>query len=268
MLCFIYCFLLNKDCGKKKFDAYSSELLKVAAVSIFRSGCVFLSKWSNRPLLHFLLLLIFVTTLVFADRLPIQFNTFLEKMNQQFGPSRVVVARNWQTMLVQSQNKTEQQKILIVNDFFARNLRYRTDIVLWQQNDYWATPLETLGKGFGDCEDYAIAKYISLRALGIDDSKLRLIYVKAQIGGPNSKQTQAHMVLGYFVTPNAQPLILDSLITKVLPAAKRTDLSPVFSFNSQGLWANNSTQSVANPTARLSRWRNIIEQTKLEGVMW
>ena len=75
------------------------------------------------------------------------------------------------------------------------------------------------------------------------------------------------MVLGYFATPNAQPLILDSLITKVLPAAKRVDLSPVFSFNSQGLWANNSTKSVASPTARLSRWRKILEQTSQEGVI-
>ncbi|WP_310736626.1 MULTISPECIES: transglutaminase-like cysteine peptidase [unclassified Pseudoalteromonas] len=237
-------------------------------MSVLHFGCVLLRKFSNCPLLHFALLFILVTSVVFADRLPIQFNVFLEKMNLQFGPTRVAVARNWQTMLVQSQNQTEQQKILIVNNFFARNLRYRTDIELWQQNDYWATPLETLGKGLGDCEDYAIAKYISLRVLGIEDDKLRLIYVKAQIGGPNSKQTQAHMVLGYFVTPNAQPLILDSLITKVLPAAKRTDLSPVFSFNSQGLWANNSTQSVANPTARLSRWRRIIEQTQQEGIIW
>lgn len=215
-----------------------------------------------------ILLLVVLNGLVFAARLPIQFNVFFQQINQQFGPSRLAVARSWQTMLVQSQNKPEQQKILIVNDFFARNLRYRTDIQLWQQKDYWATPLETLGKGLGDCEDYAIAKYISLRALGVDDNKLRLIYVKAQIGGPRSNRTQAHMVLGYFVTPNAQPLILDSLITKVLPAAKRTDLSPVFSFNSQGLWANNSTKSVANPTARLSRWRRILEQTQREGVMW
>ena len=169
-------------------------------------------------------------------------------------------------MLVQTQNKPEQQQILIVNDFFARNLRYQTDILLWKQNDYWATPLETLGRGLGDCEDYAIAKYISLRALGVSDDKLRLIYVKAKIAGTN--KTQAHMVLGYFATPNAQPLILDSLITKVLPAAKRVDLSPVFSFNSQGLWANNSTKSVASPTARLSRWRKILEQTTQEGVMW
>lgn len=225
--------------------------------------------WSNRHLLLCcLLFLLTLSSLVIATRLPIQFSTFLQQMNKQYGPARMQVARNWQSMLLHLQNQTDQQKVLQVNNFFARNLRYRTDQQLWQQNDYWATPLETMGRGLGDCEDYAIAKYISLRALGISDEKLRLIYVKAQIGGPNSGRTQAHMVLGYFATANAQPLILDSLITKVLPAAKRTDLSPVFSFNSQGLWANNSTKSVANPTARLSRWRRILEQTRLEGVMW
>ncbi|ASM50800.1 hypothetical protein PESP_a2913 [Pseudoalteromonas espejiana DSM 9414] len=216
--------------------------------------------------MRYLLLFFLLSSGVFASRLTIQFNTFIELMGQKYGPARVIVARNWQAMLVQTQSKSEQQQILIVNDFFARNLRYQTDIQLWKQNDYWATPLETLGRGLGDCEDYAIAKYISLRALGVSDDKLRLIYVKAKLAGTN--KTQAHMVLGYFATPNAQPLILDSLITKVLPAAKRVDLSPVFSFNSQGLWANNSTKSVASPTARLSRWRKILEQTSQEGVMW
>lgn len=216
--------------------------------------------------MRYLLLFFLLSSGVFASRLTIQFNTFIELMGQKYGPARVNVARNWQAMLVQTQSKSEQQQILIVNDFFARNLRYQTDIQLWKQNDYWATPLETLGRGLGDCEDYAIAKYISLRALGVSDDKLRLIYVKAKLAGTN--KTQAHMVLGYFATPNAQPLILDSLITKVLPAAKRVDLSPVFSFNSQGLWANNSTKSVASPTARLSRWRKILEQTSQEGVMW
>ena len=187
-------------------------------------------------------------------------------MGKKYGADRADVARNWQSMLIQAQNKPENQQILMVNDFFARNLRYQTDILLWKQSDYWATPLETLGRGLGDCEDYAIAKYVSLRALGVSDDKLRLIYVKAKIAGTN--KTQAHMVLGYFTTPNAQPLILDSLIIKVLPAAKRVDLSPVFSFNSQGLWANNSTKSVASPTARLSRWRKVLEQTTQEGVMW
>jgi len=216
--------------------------------------------------LRYLLLFFLLSSGVLASRINVQFNTFITLMSQKYGPQRVAVARNWQTMLVQAQNKTELQQILTVNNFFARNLRYQTDIQLWKQNDYWATPLETLGRGLGDCEDYAIVKYISLRALGISDDKLRLIYVKAKIAGTN--KTQAHMVLGYFATSNAQPLILDSLITKVLPAAKRVDLSPVFSFNSQGLWANNSTKSVASPTARLSRWRKILEQTAQEGVMW
>ena len=120
---------------------------------------------------------------VFASRLNIQFNTFVELMSKKYGAQRANVARNWQNMLVQSQNKPENQQILIVNDFFARNLRYQTDILLWKENDYWATPLETLGRGLGDCEDYAIAKYISLRALGVSDDKLRLIYVKGKNSG-------------------------------------------------------------------------------------
>jgi len=201
-----------------------------------------------------------------ADRLVIEFTTFIQQMQQRFGANRVTVARQWQGMLLQASNLPEQQQVLVVNEFFARSLRYQTDIQLWKQEDYWATPLETLGKGLGDCEDYAIAKYISLRALGVSDDRLRLIYVKAQL--PGTRKTQAHMVLGYFTHPNAQPLILDSLIVKVLPAAKRTDLSPVFSFNSKGLWANNSTKSVADPTARLSRWRHILEQSRKEGVRW
>lgn len=216
--------------------------------------------------LCYLLLFFILSSGVFASRVNIQFNMFIELMGKKYGADRADVARNWQSMLIQAQNKPENQQILMVNDFFARNLRYQTDILLWKQSDYWATPLETLGRGLGDCEDYAIAKYVSLRALGVSDDKLRLIYVKAKIAGTN--KTQAHMVLGYFTTPNAQPLILDSLIIKVLPAAKRVDLSPVFSFNSQGLWANNSTKSVASPTARLSRWRKVLEQTTQEGVMW
>ncbi|MBH0057316.1 transglutaminase-like cysteine peptidase [Pseudoalteromonas sp. SWXJZ94C] len=216
--------------------------------------------------LCYLLLFFILSSGVFASRVNIQFNMFIELMGKKYGADRADVARNWQSMLIQAQSKPENQQILMVNDFFARNLRYQTDILLWKQSDYWATPLETLGRGLGDCEDYAIAKYVSLRALGVSDDKLRLIYVKAKIAGTN--KTQAHMVLGYFTTPNAQPLILDSLIIKVLPAAKRVDLSPVFSFNSQGLWANNSTKSVASPTARLSRWRKVLEQTTQEGVMW
>ena len=72
------------------------------------------------------------------------------------------------------------------------------------------------------------------------------------------------MVLGYYPTPDAIPLILDSLINTIEPANKRPDLRPVFSFNSEGLWVGNqSTQ--ADPTARLSRWRDLLARVNAEG---
>ena len=117
----------------------------------------------------------------------------------------------------------------MVNDFFNR-LRYRTDQQLWGKNDYWATPIEALGRGGADCEDYSIAKYFTLRELGIPDEKMRIMYVKAL------KLNAHHMVLTYYPTPGAIPLVLDNLNSKILPASQRDDLAPIYSFNGSGLW--------------------------------
>lgn len=156
-----------------------------------------------------------------------------------------------------------------VNRFIHDNVSYKTDDVLYGMPDYWASLAETLGQGFGDCEDYAIAQYSTLRSLGIPDEKLRLIYVKAQIGNSYKSQTQAHMVLGYYSSPDAEPLIIDSLIEKVLPASKRSDLTPVFSFNSAGLWAGSSDRRAkSNPLDRLSRWRDVLSRLEQEGISW
>ncbi|HWV13782.1 MAG TPA: transglutaminase-like cysteine peptidase [Cellvibrio sp.] len=159
----------------------------------------------------------------------------------------------------------EKKQIKSVNDFFNKHIRFVDDIYHWKQNDYWATPLETLGTGSGDCEDYTIAKYISLIQLGIPIERLRLIYVKAQIGGASSRVFQAHMVLGYYPQANAIPLILDSLISDIESADRRRDLHPVFSFNSEGLWVGNQAQPQIDPTARLSRWRDVLTRMKQEG---
>ncbi|MDO8273964.1 MAG: transglutaminase, partial [Serpentinimonas sp.] len=78
--------------------------------------------------------------------------------------------------------------------------------------------------------------------------------------------TEAHMVLGFFETPLAEPLILDNLITSVRPASSRPDLTPLFSFNSEGLWVAGQTQQVASSTARLSRWRDVLERMSREGL--
>jgi len=66
------------------------------------------------------------------------------------------------------------------------------------------------------------------------------------------------MVLGFYQTPASEPLVLDNLVASIQPASRRNDLDPVFSFNSSGLWAGNSSNSRADPMARLSRWRSVV----------
>lgn len=224
-----------------------------------------------RPVHHLLIIPVLLVSLAISgglfSRASIDFDRFHRLMDSRFGPQRVQVSRNWEAMLRQAaQAETERQKLDIVNQFVHQYVRYRTDQRLYGVEDYWASPLETLGHGLGDCEDYAILQYVSLRHAGISDDRLRLIYVNARIGGPRSTMTQAHMVLGYYATPTSEPLILDSLIANIRPASERTDLAPVFSFNSEGLWAGGATSPAASATARLSRWRNVLERIQQEGV--
>ncbi|MFZ9679745.1 MAG: transglutaminase, partial [Quisquiliibacterium sp.] len=108
---------------------------------------------------------------------------------------------------------------------------------------------------------FSIAKYVSLLLLGVPNEKLRMIYVRARLGGSQI----AHMVLGYYAEPTDEPMILDNLIGSIRPASRRPDLVPVFSFNNAGLWVPGATASAADPTARLSRWRDVLEKIRAEG---
>ena len=171
-----------------------------------------------------------------------------------------------QPLLTQSIDLGEVAQLQAVNEFFNRRVLFRDDTEAWGQTDYWASPMETLDRGQGDCEDFAIAKYFSLLAIGMPIPKLRLVYVRAQIGGPQGVQ-QAHMVLAYYAAPGAEPLILDNLITEVRPASRRPDLVPVFSFNSEGLWQGVGSPAAGDPAARLSRWRGVLEKARTEGVL-
>lgn len=158
----------------------------------------------------------------------------------------------------------EEQRLEAINQFFNRRIYFREDIDVWGQVDYWASPLETMIRGQGDCEDYAIAKYFSLQASGISVSKLRLVYVRAALGSPATPPV-AHMVLAYYATPSSEPLILDNLVPEVLPASRRRELTPVFSFNTEGLWQGAQGSEAGDPLARLSRWREVVAKARQEG---
>lgn len=181
---------------------------------------------------------------------------------ERYGQRAANTVSAWRRMLEESRNLSEQEKLNAVNTFFNRRVMFEDDIVVWQQADYWATPLEFMGRGAGDCEDFSIAKYMSLLLLGIPNSRIRMIYVRARIGATRSV---AHMVLGYYEQPTAEPQILDNLVESIRPASMRPDLAPVFSFNNEGLWVPGATASSADPTTRLSRWRDVLDRMQQEG---
>lgn len=186
---------------------------------------------------------------------------------QRHGAHVVQSLRQWRDMMQAGAGLPEEDRARRVNEFFNRRIQFGEDIDIWKVNDFWATPVETMARAAGDCEDFSIAKYFTLRLLGVPDQRLRLIYARARIGGPRSEISQAHMVLGYYADPEAEPLILDNLIHDARPASRRPDLAPVFSFNGEGLWVGNAATGnpSASATARLSRWRDLIARMKTEG---
>ncbi len=197
----------------------------------------------------------------------VNYNRLEQLARERYGAYGVEVMQDWQTMLNHGRSLDEREKLQLVNQFFNSRIRFTDDIAAWGKKDYWATPLESLGRGRGDCEDYSIGKYVSLQLLGVPIERLRMIYVKARIGGPYSNLTQAHMVLGYYPGPGADPLILDNLIPQIRPASRRKDLTPVFGFNSAGLWVGGATNPSSNdPAARLSRWRDLLFRMQQEGL--
>jgi predicted transglutaminase-like cysteine proteinase len=185
---------------------------------------------------------------------------------QQLGPPAVAALRLLQPMLAQAAEMDEDGRLALVNAFFNRHVQFRDDVDVWGVPDHWASPLETLSRGAGDCEDYAIAKYFSLLVAGVPVHKLRLVYVRAVIAGAGPRP-QAHMVLAYYAHPAADPLVLDNLVDGVEPASRRADLTPVFSFNSAGLWMGVGAETAGNPVARLSPWGDVLAKARAEGFL-
>lgn len=182
------------------------------------------------------------------------------------GPQAVASVQLLGEVLHGLAGRDDLTRLKAINDFYNRRIVFQDDTRTWGQVDHWASPLETLAKGQGDCEDFAIAKYFSLLAAGLPPESLRLVYVQAQQGGSGGPRF-AHMVLAYHGGPQAEPLILDNLVGEVRPASRRPDLHPIFSFNAAGLWQGTGSTSAGDPLARLSRWRQVLAKARQEGFL-
>jgi len=123
-------------------------------------------------------------------------------------------------------------------------VRYIGDSKNWGKSDYWETPIEFLTRG-GDCEDFAIAKYASLRALGVPEHLMRIAIVKdMQKGIP-------HAIL--IVYTDQGPMILDNQIKKMARASSIFHYKPIFSINRSAWWVHTDQSVGATQIASASR---------------
>ena len=145
----------------------------------------------------------------------------------QSGQSSACRLENWQEFLSQISNSNEADQIYRVHRYINR-FKYVTDKRNWRRRDYWAIPEQLFERG-GDCEDYVIAKYLSLRALGIDADRLRVVVVY------DRKKREDHAVLAV-LGPN-ETVILDNYRRRVM---SWTDMKhryrPYYSLNENAVW--------------------------------
>jgi len=181
---------------------------------------------------------------------------------KEFGDEAEQRLLDWQQLYQDLRNKDESEQLRLVNHFFNQRVNYISDEKHWGQKDYWATHYESLTTHGADCEDFVIAKYYTLKELGVEVEKMRITYVKAL------RINQAHMVLTYFPTPDAIPLVLDNLIGKIYSADRRKDLEPVYSFNGSGMWLERMKGQgirMGNPN-KLDLWTNLRLRMSAQGM--
>ena len=176
---------------------------------------------------------------------------------------------DWKNLIEQTKRSNELNALKQVNDFFNQQIKFATDVQVWKKNDYWASPMQTLAMRRGDCEDFAIAKYFTLITANVPEQKLRLMYAQAII---NEQLQQAHMVLAYYPTSDAEPLILDNLNTEIMLASARKDLKPIYSLKRQDSDTYKTDAQDAQLRLkeamrqyRMSIWEDLIKRAQAEG---
>ena len=212
------------------------------------------------PFLVFLSFWVFIVPIINGQSFHLDAE-LLNKAEQKYGRSARLRLVAWENLIISDNSQTDLEKLEKVNQFFNQ-IEFAEDIEHWRQKDYWATPIEFLGTRGGDCEDFTISKYFTLKAMGIKDEKLNLTYVKALTYNIH------HMVLTYYSTPGSEPLILDNIVKDIQPASKRKDLLPIYSFNGTGLWLakQRGRGKLAGSSSRLQRWQDLVQRMSVDNL--
>ncbi len=161
----------------------------------------------------------------------------------------------WKRLIGEMRPARRMEQLSSANDFFNQ-LDFVDDIDHWGKEDYWATPEEMLTTFGGDCEDFTVAKYLTLRAMRVPEEHLRMTVVKSL------RLNQPHMVLSYYPRPQDEPLVLDNLVKSIVPASRRKDLVPIYSFNGESMWlvkSRGQSERVGGPE-QVGLWREFLDR--------
>ncbi|WP_282607845.1 transglutaminase-like cysteine peptidase [Pelagibius sp. Alg239-R121] len=133
---------------------------------------------------------------------------------------------NWSRFVESLRKEDPAEQLRSINSYINQT-RFIEDRDNWGAKDYWAAPAEFLTRG-GDCEDYAISKYLSLRQLGIPAEQLRVVVLE------DKRRRVAHAVL--VVELGEESLVLDNLSDRVVSWSEVGHYRPLYSLNEQSAW--------------------------------
>ncbi|HVA34660.1 MAG TPA: transglutaminase-like cysteine peptidase [Stellaceae bacterium] len=136
------------------------------------------------------------------------------------------VPAEWRALIDELAGRPLMAQLEIVNRTFNA-LPYVTAWQNWHRPSYWETPFELLARG-GQCEDYAIAKYLALHAAGVGDNAMRVLIVRDTDLGAD------HAVLA--VDVNGTSYLLDNLDPRIRPVATAPQYRPYYAINLSGYW--------------------------------
>ncbi|HPF45789.1 MAG: transglutaminase-like cysteine peptidase [Alphaproteobacteria bacterium] len=141
------------------------------------------------------------------------------------------VDQAWQDMINSLKGQPEKVTLETVNKYMNES-SYITDMVNWHQEDYWATINQFLGKD-GDCEDYAIAKYYSLKELGFKVDQMRIVIVH------DNNLNIAHAILAVYLKDKIW--ILDNQVSHIISSDQVVHYRPLYSINENAWWLHKIT---------------------------
>jgi predicted transglutaminase-like cysteine proteinase len=149
------------------------------------------------------------------------------------------VPAEWQGLVTRLRGLDLRRKIAVANRAMNRH-PYVPTATNWHRSMYWESPFEFLRHG-GQCQDYAIAKYLLLRAAGVPANQMRIIVLR------DAAIQRDHAVLAVYV--DGEPMLLDNLRGDIVPASAVHDYHPYYSINEKGWWTHFGGQAMSRVAA-------------------